>query len=214
MTSSDEDRSRRLHQILTLTAEQHRIKRRIDLLRARVDADARTQFDTTGVAPTWKLPKLGQVRLDGIDPDPRPVVLDQAAFTSWLAQEHPTEVAATIEVPADRLDAALELLGFGEVPVLQATVTPRTAGVDAILKRVQLNEVTGDGDTGRSWVAADPESGQIVDGVGGRIASEPRLVVAVDPKVKAEYVEAADLEDATLEDTDAAGEPAAAEGVA
>lgn len=206
---TDHDDGTELRALLELTAEQHHIARRIDLIRARIDERARTQFATTGAAPVWKLPKLGQIRLDGIDPDPKPYVENEAELASWLAQRQPTEVTATIEVPADKLEAALEVLGFAEIPIDRSEVTPRPAGVGQLLKHATLVEDDDAPKNARRWFVVDEETGEVVPGLAGRLSSSPRLVVSVDKDRKAAAVDQADREDAEI--TAQAGEPAPVE---
>lgn len=188
-----------LRELLDLTAEQHRIKRRIDLVRARVDARARSEYDTTEVAPTWKMPKLGQIRLDGCGGDPVPYVTDDDVLTGFIAQRTPDDVVATITVPSHKLTDALEVLGFADVHAT-ATVTARPAAVEALLKHATLVDAWEDVPEGEPkpeprWFAVDAE-GEVLPGVAGRLASAPRLVVAVDPAFKAKVTAEADAEDA------------------
>lgn len=190
-----------LRRLLELTLEQQRIKRLIDLSRARIDEVARSEHARTGAAPTWKIKGLGQIRLDGVDPEPIPYVADGPEFGSWLAQQHPSEVRASIAVPADRLEEAIDALGFAEIPVESSTAEPREAFLSRFLDTLTLVDV----EDGHGWQAVD-DQGQLVPGVGGRVASSPRLVVAADRAAKQAVIDDAD---ATYAAEQAAGvEPA------
>lgn len=199
MTDPAQQAAEELRELLTLTGEQHRIKRRIDLVRARVDARARTEYDTTGIAPTWKMPKSGQIRLDGCGGDPIPYVVNDSTVAEHIAQRTPDNAVATITVPADKLEAALEVLGFADVHVTRSEVTARDSAVAALLKDATLVDTwEGLPDDAEKpdprYFAVDPD-GQVIPGVSGRVPSAPRLVVAVDPAVKAALTAQADAED-------------------
>lgn len=182
-----------LRLLLELSLEQAALKRRIDLVRDEVDAYARAELDTKGAAPTWKIKGLGQVRIDGYDPDPDPVpyVADEDEFATYVAGTQPTEVIAAVAIAVDRLDEAMEALGFAGVPTLGATVRTRGNVDSRVLANVTLidrwEDLPADTDDKPEprWVAYD-DAGNEVTGVSARTGgSQPRLVVAVDRPAKA-----------------------------
>jgi hypothetical protein len=64
--------------------------------RKLLDAAAREEFTRDGIAPTWRIPGVGTVPLaltqDSV------TVTDEAAYTAWVADRHPTEVATVTTV--------------------------------------------------------------------------------------------------------------------
>jgi hypothetical protein len=225
--------SNELRTLLELTLDQHRTKRLADLARARVDELARTTLETTGAAPSWKIPGLGQIRLDGAAADETPTayIADETALASYVAERWPTEAIATITVRADQLEAALESLRFAEVDVDGSSVMARSHQAAKVLAAVTLvEEQTADVELGEgeepappSWVAVDVD-GQIVPGVAGRITpAAPRLVVAADKSAKdavsaeadAQYAKVlAELDETPVVDEDAEVESPEAAGAA
>ncbi|WP_053207967.1 hypothetical protein [Jiangella muralis] len=187
MTSSN---AADLAEVLRLTAQQHATKARIDRLRARIDERARAEWQATGAAPSYKIRGLGTIRLDGADLDPKAVVSDRAEFASFVAEQWPTEVVATITVPADQLPAALEALDFAGVPVEESDATVREAFQGKYLGElvVEKDPAAPEGET--RYYAADRKLGVIVPGLGGK-PSNPHLTVAVDKDAKADAIEAA-----------------------
>lgn len=186
-----------LHDVLELEAEKKRLQTRLDLIRGRLSEAFIEEFRRTNAAPTWKLPKLGQVRLDGINGEPAPYVSDEAEFANWLAQRYPTEVVANI-VLADttQLDDALAALEFAGVSTSQATVTPRPTAAKMVFNAVEL-VAQHDEDAppeDHAWMVVDSD-GEVIPGASARASSEPRLVVAVDTQLKADMVAQAELED-------------------
>lgn len=70
--------------------------------------------------------RIGAIRLDGSDLPARPLITDTDQLGSWLAEHHPSLVTASIRVPVNRLEDALEALGYaGMGNDTEATITPR-----------------------------------------------------------------------------------------
>lgn len=191
---SDFDLRTECDRALTLTADQHRIGYLLTLTRNRISDHLKAQYAATGAVAKFKNRKAGEVRLDGADPEPKAVVTDPAAYASWVAERHPTEAVATIEVPADRLDDALAVLALGGIDDAKAKVEVRDVFKTAHLKGLDLVEVDDTDPT--QWTAYDPESAEQVDGVGGRLRAQVLKVLL--PKALKEEIEA----DATAEDTE------------
>lgn len=103
---------------------------------------------------------LGEVRLDGANGDPKPYIVDDDAYASWVAERYPSQVTATITVPADRLPDALEALEFAGVDDFSARVVPTRDGLTHMGKASL--EPDGDG-----WVAVSVD-GEVIPGVKGR----------------------------------------------
>lgn len=65
-------------------------KTRAEAARAQLDAIARDELARDGAAPTWRIPGVGTVPLamtqDAVD------VVDEPAYTAWVASRYPTEV--------------------------------------------------------------------------------------------------------------------------
>lgn len=180
--------------LLALTAEQHGIKRRIDLIRADLDERARTEHAETGVAPTWKIKGLGSIALEGVEAEATAYVADEAAFESYMAERFPSESAGLISLPAHLLADALEVLRFAQIDVTVATtVMTSNTTANSVLGGVTL---VRDEDK-QAWEAWDADGVQ-VPGVSGRIATAPRLVVRVDAKAKAAASDAADADYAAM----------------
>ncbi|KWW97381.1 hypothetical protein LI90_4353 (plasmid) [Carbonactinospora thermoautotrophica] len=188
-----------IQRLLQLTREQTRIKAQIDQLRARVDARAREEWQRTGAAPRWSARGLGSVRLDGADLGPRPYVKNETDFANYVAQRWPSEVIATIEVPADRLEEAVEALQFADIPTT-ARVQVRSAWARQYLESLDVEQdQEPDGTPMNEWFAIDPETGEVVPGVSAAV-NPPKLVVTLDREVKAKAVEEAAAEVAMWED--------------
>jgi len=83
-------------------------------LRAALTADARSEFDEQGTAPTWRLPGLTvstAMTADSV------AVVDEAAFTAWVAKAYPTEVETVTAVrPAFRAKLLGDAAGRGDPP--------------------------------------------------------------------------------------------------
>lgn len=193
--------------VLADTLEQAKLKARIDARRARIDEAARATWQATGAAPQWKLPGAGAVRLDNVAGEPTPAVTGPAEYASWVAERHPSEVVATITVPADRLADALEALEFAGVDVETSDATVRPAFQSKHLSTLSLDREPEPDEHGhRGWYAVT-EDGEVVPGIVG-LTPEPRLVVTVDRDVKrAALAEVAAEVAAAAEDAGDVAEP-------
>ncbi len=197
-----------LREILELTLEQQRIKRLIDLRRAKLDQFARDELERTGAAPTWKIRGLGTIRLDGagVDPEPIAYIADENALASYVAERTPTEAIATIVVPAGKLAEALEALGYAGIEPERSTVVARSHQAAAVLASATLvldDDADAVDGAAPKYLAVDPD-GQVIPGVAGRLTDpQPRLVVVADKEAKAAVIAAADAELETDAETDA-----------
>lgn len=186
-----------LERILEATADATAAKRRVDRYRELLFDEAKARFAAEGAAPTWKRRGLGAVRLDGADSPPSPVITDPAAYASWMAERHPSEVTARLTVPADRLAEALDALEFAGLSDMSADLEVRPAWSQAFLAGLQLDEVKPPvpGVSSGEWQAlvVDEATGEasVVPGVGGN-PPVPRLVVSLDAARKRKAVEEAD----------------------
>lgn len=72
--------------------------------RAVLDEQARTELETNGSAPTWRIPDVGTVPLALTSP--AVVVEDEAAYVAWMAERYPTEVH-TVQQVRPAFDAQL-----------------------------------------------------------------------------------------------------------
>lgn len=81
-------------------------------LRAALTADARGESEEQGTAPTWRLPGLtvsSAMSSDSV------AVVDEAAFTAWVAKAYPTEIETVTAVrPAFRAKLLGDAAGRGE----------------------------------------------------------------------------------------------------
>lgn len=194
MTETPTQLTRDLHDVLELTATQAKTKARIDLIRERLSADFKAQLAESGIAPTWKLPNLGSVRLDGFTPKPVAYIKDTDAFTDWVAQRYPTEVTATITLDdVTNLEDALAALEFAGIKVAAATVTARPTATDMVLGPAELIDGEPDADGNPTWDVVD-DDGELIPGAAGRTGT-PTLVVSVDAALKKDMAAAAALED-------------------
>lgn len=184
-----------LRRILEAAAEEVTARQRGARYRRLLEDEARARHAAEGAAPTWKARGLGQVRWDGADADPKPYVAAPVAFGSWAAQRHPSGVVATLTVPADRLAAAVEALGFAGIPDITAQVTAHPRFVETFLEQV---DVAGSEEAG--WVVVAADTGEVVEGLAARTPS-PRLVVVLDRQAKADALALADttVDDETAE---------------
>lgn len=61
-----------------------------------LDQQARAEFEREQVAPTWRIPGVGTVPLaltaDRVD------VVDEQAYTAWVADRHPDNIETTVRV--------------------------------------------------------------------------------------------------------------------
>lgn len=150
--------------ILTATAEEASAKARIARYRATLEETARERYRTEGAAPTWKAPGAGTVAFTAPG-EWKATIGDPVAFAEWAAQNHPANVAATINLNADDLEAALNALRFAGIEAT-ATVTPRPAWVGTWLDslEVEVTEPTDEHDE-RTHVIVDPTDGLLPDGL-------------------------------------------------
>lgn len=164
-----------VRRLLDLTIEQRAVKRAVDLLRADLDAAARTEFATSGVVPSWKIPGLGSIALDGAAETEERYVDDHTAYGSYIAERFPSETVGVITVPGSMLEAALEALRFAEVDVTATQVSSPKHNQAAHLDTLETVDLaTDDAHPDRRLVDAD---GQVVPGAAWRLTSSPRLVV-------------------------------------
>jgi glutathione S-transferase len=171
-------------EVLELTLMQHRIKRAIDLRRAKLDELARAELQATGAAPQWKIRDRGTIRLDGADAPPKAYVRDSAAFASYIAERFPHEATATITLDSAALAAALEALEFAGIKHNGAKAAVRPAFQTVYLDGLLLDKDAEEDENGkRPYVAIDPETAEVVPGIGGDVSS-PTLKVIADPAAK------------------------------
>lgn len=167
-----------LADLLTVEARMAGLGARGAELRQDLEARARVIKASEGVASTWRAPGLGTASFS--DPQPRVVVKDRMAFGSWLAQRHPTEVAAHVKVPADVLPRLLELLEEAE---LGRPLEVRLE-VAAAFEKQFLDGCAAVDEAPTDDVFA-PDTGDSVDGLHLAPAQPGRLSVRLDPEAKA-----------------------------
>lgn len=166
---------------------------------ARLDAAAKAEAERlrlTGHAGDRHTTKVGVLRCDGLNRPPTPVVEDEEAFASWVAQRRPDAVTATITVPADKLEAAIECIEFAGISDYAAQV--RVKSPTAELKDVEL---VPDAEAKSGWVAlAPPEENAgvpavppVVPGVGG-VAAPIRWVLTPQSAAKKAVEEEAEAD--------------------
>ena len=198
-----------LREVLDLTTRQHATKARIDILRSRLDAAARAEWERTGAAPSWKTKGMGVVRLDGADADLTATVTDGHAYASYMAEHHPSETVATLTLDPTQLEAALQALEFAEVTVHMADVTARPGFAKVHLAGLTLiTHKDEDGKDVHEFLEVDGEddgSGEAWN-VPGLTAMQPppRFVIAVDAKAKSDAVHEAVLEQEQIDAEQAA----------
>jgi hypothetical protein len=117
-------------------------------IRARVEADARAEFEANGNGVTWTMRDLGKVILPlSVE---APTVADADVLLKWVAKRHPEQVETVLQV--------------------------RPAFQTWLLKNVQIGE---------GAVVIDPETGEVVPGLGVREGGRPgALTLRVDAPVK------------------------------
>jgi hypothetical protein len=139
--------------------------------------------------------KLGVLRLDGADRPAVPIVTKPAELAGWLAERDPGQVSATITVPADRLEAALEAIGFAGIPDVRADVTPRSGVVEWLRDNCVIH---GDPDAPGRWNVLYPDPAGATDVVPGTDAVQPQprwvLTPAAEHRKDAEAKAVADVE--------------------
>lgn len=183
--------------LLKLTTEATRTKTLVDRARKRVDAGIRELFDTSGVVGKFKIRGLGEVRLDGIDAEPKPYVANTDTYSSYVAEHAPDNVTATIEVPSTMLEDALAALDMGGVKVLMSKAVVRDAYTTKLMADLELEinpEHAAKPTTEPKWIAFDTTTGSQVPGIAGR-ATAPSLKVVLDRDFKAGVEEDAEQED-------------------
>jgi hypothetical protein len=199
-------------------------KARIALARDLLEQQLHAIHETTGTAPTLRLPGLGTVSL--ALPKPHPEIVDADAFASWVAERHPSEVTTTVEirgVTADELPEVLEAVRFAVMQVcLGHTTGDRTEVDQMVTGRVTVREAfrntlldlaLGDRDKIGEPLFT-PDTVELIDGVqvvdGG---GSPTMTVRLDKDAKARAIltgRAAAENDLTALDTPPdAGMPAA-----
>ena len=129
-----------LEYLLQATAQKTTAEAQIKALREVLEVEANRRLEVEGAAPSWKAAGLGTARLDGMG-EPKAYVKDADSFSEWVRDNHPTEVEATITVPGEKLDEALELLrGIGGIQADGKTQT-RPGFVNALLPKLKHEEV-------------------------------------------------------------------------
>lgn len=182
-----------LQGLLGATQDAARAKATSDVLRVHLVEEAKKRTAADGAAPTWKSP-LGQVRWDGTDATPARSVTDPAEFASFLAERAPAIVTATLTVAADQLEQALSALAFSQIDVSGSAVTYDEAAADQWLNEHSTISAA-DSPTGFEVYEFDPTGtapvncGSRIPGVGAS-KSAPKLVVVLNPALKAEAVAA------------------------
>jgi len=183
--------------LLKLTTEQTRTGTLVSRARKRVDAGIRELYDASGVVGKFKIRGLGEVRLDGIDAEPKPYVANADTYSSYVAERSPENVTATIEVPSAMLEDALAALDMGGIEVLMSKAVVRDAYTTKLLADLELEENPAHAEkptTESKWIAFDTTTSEQVPGIAGR-QSSPTLKVVLDKEYKAGVEEDAEQED-------------------
>lgn len=207
-----------LERLLDATADKTRADARITGLRSILAEEAGRRYAEEGAAPTWKRRDVGTVRYD--EPGEwSAVVVDEAAFGSYVAEHYPTEATGVLDVPAAQLEAALDALRFAGIDVIESRVAVRGNFTATYLERLAVDvEETRDDEDGsidRTITVVDASTGQLVPGTSAE-RSAAKLVVTLDRDLKARVIEeakaaaAADLAEPVTRDEALAGEEAAA----
>jgi hypothetical protein len=206
---------------MEVRAELQRWQDLHDLLRAEVDRLAKQEWQVRS-AKSWKASGIGDLRLDGTDSPPQVIIDDPAAFASYVAQQDPDLVVATITVPAGQLEDALDAMRFADVPVdkSQVVVPPGVSKAWVKGNTRPVADVTNEGDQQR-WVVqqtrtliveGEEKTTVVTDRVPGLAAFKagPTLKVILDPALKEQIGKgaAADLDEILAEGSEA---PAPAE---
>lgn len=117
-------------------------------LRADLTAQAAAEYETQGMAPSWKLPDVGRVVLPTTEA--APVVADEAALLKWVAHRYPGEIEEILRIRpafAAALLKALEVDGdmvvYPETGEIVPGVTVRPGGVARSLTITPTAEAKG-----------------------------------------------------------------------
>lgn len=168
-----------LDAILEATAAEASAKARITIVRATLEDEARRRFVEEGAAPSWNAPGAGKVRFDPPG-EPAAVVADADAFGKWVAEQYPTEVVQSLEVPGEHVAAAAQALTFAGVPheVVDAV---RSSWSRTFLEAADVEEDTpeNEDDGPATYTVWDPESGEAIPGLSAH-RSPGKLVVSLD----------------------------------
>lgn len=114
------NRTDRVREILRLEGLADAAKKRAAEHRAALDAEARTELEQHGTAPSWRLPDIGTVTLPLTKE--APVIADIEALTKWCLERHPDEVETVHQVRASFQAALLaRVVCDGDVVVDPAT---------------------------------------------------------------------------------------------
>jgi hypothetical protein len=141
--------------------------------------------------------RLGALRLDAADLPAAPIVTKPEEFSSWLAEHAPALVAGLIRVPADRLEEALEALGYAGLsgPTVSAAVVPKDSEETA--RWLKDNTVVqADPQVSRAWnVLHRDEEGHLTPVPGtSAVQPVPQWKVIVDKDRKSGATEVARTE--------------------
>ena len=181
--------------LLELTALQARTKTLVDRSRARMTATILAMHEATGGIPKFPTKGVGEIRLDGVDPDPKARVADADAFGSWVAEHATDEVTATVTLPAKLLEATLEALDFAGIQHDGARLEVRSVFQTKLLESLEIVENPDRGEGDPRWVAVDVATGETVPGVVGVVGTNPTLKVTLDKTYKLTVEDEADRMD-------------------
>jgi hypothetical protein len=76
--------------LVTLGLVADKVKRQLAELRSELETQARDEYASRGMAPTWNLPGVATVGL--VVADTTVAVSDEKALTAWMVRNRPSEV--------------------------------------------------------------------------------------------------------------------------
>jgi hypothetical protein len=121
----------RVNAALAARDEADHARARADALLAAVIGEAeRLRTSGVSVRELSSDQRIGTIRLDGADLPAAPLVDKPDELASWLAEHFPELVTAMIRVPVEKLEEALQALGYAGLdgPAVSATVAARDLG--------------------------------------------------------------------------------------
>lgn len=93
---SDLNRAQLVERAMFFASLATKAKEAADRIRSELEEQARAELESTGAAPTWRIPGVGTIPLaltqDTVD------VVDEAAYRAYVATRYPDEVETVTQV--------------------------------------------------------------------------------------------------------------------
>lgn len=130
-------------------------KKKAAALREQLNADARSEYEEQGTAPTWRLPDIGTVILPLTTETP--YIADIEAFTKWTKERHPEQVEHIEQLRTTFVAALLARVELDDGQVIDTTTGEIVPGIGVREGGLPKSLSITPGKTARLLIAAHAE---------------------------------------------------------